>query len=305
MEFHPLTETTLESLVHCLNASFAGYFVPMPTDVEFWRTRFENARVNWGHSWGAFEDGNLVGFVVNAIDHKNGVLTAYNSGTGVLPEYRRQRLVDQLYGFGLEALSEFGVEQCTLEVIDKNVRALKVYERIGFEITTRLHCYKGKLEATDLGTRIQQVECSELRSSVSDAHYSWDNTFTTIIAAGSAYQAYFVYAENVSEPIGFFIINPSNGYLAQLESNRSNLGLSSTERDKFMPHSDSVRTTNHCVDGMESAWGDWECIFDGVRQICDEIRINNVPAQRKKLLTFLNDSPLVNTVDQLDMRRVI
>jgi GNAT superfamily N-acetyltransferase len=270
MEYTTLEDVKIETIVECLSKSFANYYVEMPSDTEFWKERFKNGRVDHAFSWGAFNDNKLVGFVINGIDTDKGILTAYNSGTGVLPEFRGHQIVDRLYQFGLDALKKRGVKRCTLEVIDKNKKAIRVYERIGFHTNHKLFCFKGQLQKSNK-ERIHEVKIEDIVQYEAYHHYSWDNTYETISKAGKSYMVYNVFTKNENEPVGYFIINPSNGYIAQLESKNNN----------------------------------WKSIFDGISQIHQEVRINNVKENRTHLRSYISDLNFDNTINQIEMEMKI
>ncbi len=270
MKIRNLEKTSIEELVACLVKSFEGYFVPMPSDVGFWETRFKNARMNPQLSWGVFDDQKLVGFIVNGIDVVEGALTAFNTGTGVLPEYRGNQWVDQMYAYGIPHLVENGVTQCSLEVITKNVKAIRVYERVGFEIQRQLKCYKGTLIPKD-EINIQECQLDELGDRIADHQYSWDNQSNTIRKAGDAYKTFKVFEKDKNKATGHFIMNPQNGYIAQLES----------------------------YDGH------WKRIFEGISYVSKDIRMNNVHEERKDLLDCLNVLEIENVIDQYFMEMKI
>lgn len=222
MRIGNLSNTSIEELVQCLSESFKGYFVSMTDSVSFWETRFENARVNWELSWGVFEEDKLVAFVVNAVDKELGELTAYNSGTGVLPDYRGNQFVDKIYEFGIPQLQEKGVRWCSLEVIEQNERAIKVYERIGFSKGQRLKCYRGSLESNQKA-EIVSSSIQNVVNSKAERNYSWDNTSVTIKKAGDIYSVYEVF--NVAgKKSGYFIIKSPNRVFGSTGISRKGLG---------------------------------------------------------------------------------
>ena len=266
VNYRNLRDVSIDIIVACLSESFADYFVQMPSDPEFWRVRFKNARVDQELSWGAFDQDKLVAFIINGIDIQDQVLTAFNTGTGVLPAYRGNQVVDKMYSYGMSELKKKGVKRCSLEVIDKNDRAIRVYERIGFQLNHKLQCYKGSLSVTK-EVVIQEVLHKEVIESESNQNYSWDNTNETIAIAGDTYQTYKVFLKDQTKSIGYFIINPLNGYIAQLESK------------------------NH----------QWDYIFSGICQISKEIKINNIKDDRVQLLSYIEKIKLTNTINQIEM----
>jgi len=261
-----LSETDLEKLVEVLLDAFTGYFVKMPEDVGYWERRFFNARVDMALSYGVESAGDLVGFIINAIDEAEGKKTAYNTGTGVVASARGQQLVDQMYDKSIPLLKSQGITQCMLEVVDENTRAIKVYERIGFVKKRRLKSYKGVIQSGP-AVRVRLLPLSKLDDLNTYQKYSWDFTNKTIFKAENQYKLYEVLAEKSNHSIGYFVINTQNGTVAQLES--------------------SVQ--------------DWESLFSGIAWASETIKINNVDSNRNGLIDYLNLIKLPNIIDQFEM----
>lgn len=266
MQIRDLQATPLREIIDCLLISFEDYFVPMPSDIYYWRARFKAARVDLSLSYGAFEGSQLVGFIIHGIDTYRGFYTAFNTGTGVIPPYRGQQVVDQIYQFAVPYLQAKGVEQCALEVIKDNHRAIRVYERIGFAIKRHFLCFKGKLalepESLDI-TPVPFQSVQHLRSP--HDYYSWDNVKAAIETADALYTTYQVKAG--AKEIGFFTINPTNGYLAQ----------------------------------FEAAIEDFPSLLAGIQQIRADLRVNNVDQERAEAILFLLSAGLDNHIDQYEM----
>jgi len=265
MHVTTLSHTPIEKVVHCLSHSFQGYFVELPSDVDFWAKRFTYARVNWNHSWGVFDGDQLVGFVVHALDQEGGVYTAYNTGTGILPAYRGKQWVDQLYAYGLPRLHEAGVRRCTLEVIDQNHTAIRVYERIGFRRKRALHSFRGTLPHHN-GSHLVECPLDDVLTTKVDHRYSWDYQSATIRKAGNLYCAYRVF-DPKSQNCGHVILNPETGRIAQLES----------EQD---------------------AWHD---LLQGIAQLRSDINMANVTEDRRKLLATFKELDVSLTLTQYEM----
>jgi len=151
-----------DDLTRVFNEAFADYVIPFVATREFKDFRWALARVDWELSLGAFDGDRLVGFCYHGVDEVEGERRAYNAGTGVLPAYRGQRLVDRIYEDTLPLFQERGVRDCTLEVIAGNDRAVRVYERIGFQVRRELTYMKGELDLPRLKEKAGEVELREL-----------------------------------------------------------------------------------------------------------------------------------------------
>lgn len=266
MEIRSLAQTSLKDIVDCLLIAFEDYFVPMPSDLNYWADRFKGARVDLALSYGAFAGDQLTGFIIHGIDDYKGYRTAFNTGTGVIPEYRGQRIVDQIYEYSIPLLQDGGITQCALEVIQDNHRAIRVYERIGFSITRNFLCFKGQLQQSPEELKLSQTPFEEVQCLRTEHQlYSWDNVNAAIRTAGSIYNTYRV--THGDRDIGFFTVNPKNGYLAQYEA----------EPDDF------------------------PSLLVAVQSLHPSVRINNVDQERAETVLFLLAAGLDNHIDQYEM----
>ncbi len=278
MQIKSLKHVEFSDVIECFNESFADYFVKMPTTIDYWESRWRAARVDYSFSYGMFDEYKIVGFIVNGIDFYENKFTAFNSGTGVLPKYRGRKIVKQLYDFAIPELLKRGVEKCTLEVIKENEKAIKAYRSVGFEITKILKCYSGTLknstnnELTLLHKELEEVNWENLPN---QAFNSWDNHKNAIKILEKNYKYYEVFEQ--TKRIGYFIINPKSGYLAQFE----------------------------LFDGDESEVVNWQKLFAGIKIITSNIKINNVDAKQAGKIKAIENVGLDNVIDQYEMEYLI
>lgn len=266
MEIRPLNQTALRAIVDCLLIAFEDYFVPMPSDLNYWADRFKGARVDLTLSYGAFDGDQLAGFIIHGIDDYKGHRTAFNTGTGVIPRYRGQQLVDKIYAYAISRLKEQGITQCALEVIQDNHRAIRVYERIGFSITRNFLCFNGKLQQESENLEVRPVPFEQVQCLRTDHQlYSWDNVNAAIQTAGSIYTTYLV--KRGEKNIGFFTVNPKNGYLAQYEASPE----------------------------------EFPSLLAGIQGVHPDVRINNVDQERAEMILFFLSAGLDNHIDQYEM----
>jgi len=97
MKIKSLETTSLHEIVTCFSEAFADYIIKMPNDPVFWKERWRLARVRYDLSFGAFEGDQMVGFIMIGVDQDAGHLTAFNTGTGVIPAFRGRQIVDKIY----------------------------------------------------------------------------------------------------------------------------------------------------------------------------------------------------------------
>lgn len=269
MHINSLSNTPLEAIVDCLLEAFKGYFVQLPSSVKYWEDRFRTARVDLNYSYGMFDGSQLVGFIINGIDDFYGKSTAFNTGTGVINAYRGKGIVDSLYEFAIPQFKKLGISSCRLEVITDNERAIKVYQRIGFNITRRLHCFKGVINNFDGNCHLKRtdIENSPAGFYNDEDLYSWDHTLDAIKASGENYRTYAV-LNSGDDNLGYITINPGSGYVARI--GKTNIG---TFRD----------------------------VIGAIGKITNEIKFNNLDETRIQLRENLIQAGLMNIIDQFEM----
>jgi ribosomal protein S18 acetylase RimI-like enzyme len=269
MNVKNLSSTSFDELLDCFLIAFENYFVKMATDRNYYKVRWKAAKVDFNYSYGMFSNGKLIAFIIHAIDKRNGAITAYNAGTGVLPEYRGKRIVNTIYEYALKDLAQNGIEKSTLEVITKNEVAIRSYESISFKITKNYKCFNGVINAeNDDPILLKELDIKTIDwNSLPNQHfYSWDNQKESIIAGN--YRFFQVQYKN--EPESFFIIKPENQYVAQF---------------------DLLLSTN---DG-------WNRLFSAIKQISPTVKINNVDSRLQDKIDYLNLAGLDNSIDQYEM----
>lgn len=269
MNIKNLTHVPFDEIVDCFLLSFENYYVTVPTDKKYYRERWKAAKVNYDYSYGMFDKNKLVGFIIHAIDHRAGALTAYNTGTGVLPGYRGRRIVKSIYEYALKALQKHGIEKSTLEVITKNIRAIRSYESIGFKISKTYSCFAGKIKNKSVDRfDFNEIPMGDVKwqNLPNQQFYSWDFQKETILERD--YTFYQVFYRD--KPESFFIIDPKTQILAQFDLlNSENLG--------------------------------WERLFAAIREVSDTIKVINVDHKLHNKIKALTSIGLKRSIDQYEM----
>jgi ribosomal protein S18 acetylase RimI-like enzyme len=264
-----LKYTAFDIIADCFLKSFENYFVKVPTDKNYYKNRWKIAKVDYALSYGMFDGEKLVGFILNAIDKRNGKKIAFNTGTGVLPEYRGKRIVKSIYNFAIPDLKIKGVAKCSLEVIVENTKAIKSYQSIGFNICKAFNCFAGEIKLNSN----EKVEMNKVDYNAFDWKnlpnqdlYSWD--FNSEVIKNGEYHYYQIKKDNFIE--SFFVVNPKNEYLAQFEI-------------------------------LKESKGCWSRLFKGIKEVSNSIKIINVDTRLKEKIDFINSIGLTNTVNQYEM----
>lgn len=218
MEIRFLGKTPLAQIVECFNEAFADYMVPLKVEEQEIRRRWLSSRVDYGLSYGAFDGEQLVGFMMTGVDRWQGRRTAYNSVTGVIPSHRGQRIVQQLYKKALPNFRENGIQQCLLEVVVGNDKAIKAYTRVGFRQRRELTSYVLKEELHSGGSdelSFRQVFRANWPAYQEMLEYepSWENNRAAMAFLGRDIAVWEMYqGEHL---LGFFIMKPASGQILQ------------------------------------------------------------------------------------------
>jgi ribosomal protein S18 acetylase RimI-like enzyme len=145
-----LSECTFNEALLAWNDGFQGYFTDATMTLATYTARLGGEGLSPDHSVVAFADGKPVGCVINGIREIDGKKVAWNGGTAVAPDYRRQGVGKALIEATLAVYREEGVDVATLEAIAENEKAIALYEQMGY-ITVDLLVFlqhNGKLESS-------------------------------------------------------------------------------------------------------------------------------------------------------------
>ena len=270
MKVTNLSKVSFDEIVDCFLSAFENYYVQVPTDKEYYRQRWDAAKVDFNLSYGMFDNERLIGFLIHAVDKRFDVQTAFNTATGVIPAYRGKRIVKSMYDFAILDLRKNGIEKSTLEVITKNEKAIRAYKGVGFEICKEYECYAGSIKSKG-GPRVELRKMSTKDynwGKLPNQHsYSWDFQKETIIKGN--YDLYEVMHND--KPESYFIIHPEKKYLGQFD----------------------------IFDQKENGW---KRLFDAIGQVLDEVKIINVDKRLTVKMDYIRFLKLSNTINQYEMK---
>ena len=270
LTFKSLENTKIEIITEALLESFSDYFVPMRQSIIFWEEYWKRNRVRYDLSFGAFEDDQLVGFIVNGIDYRDGSLVAFNAGTGVIPTYRGQKLVKQLYNFAFPFFKKIGIENFALEVITQNIKAIKAYQSVGFKVDK---LYQGFCSRIPKVAFVGNYAAKEVKranwpiyQSLIKENYSWEFTKAGIEVTPTTFRYFELFHHN--EFIAYYIYNPISDMIVQFEA-----------KDKY---------------AYDAMYNHWQKNFD-------YLRILNV--QHPEKINFLQQYNFESYINQFEMIR--
>ncbi|NIF03922.1 GNAT family N-acetyltransferase [Chryseobacterium sp. Tr-659] len=282
MEFKTLANITIEELLSVFNHSFSDYIVSFHLTKEVLISKIAAEKLDMNLSVGAFEEGKLVGFILQAEKVENGEKIIYNGGTGVIPESRGRGLVRKMYDFIIPVLKERDADILLLEVIEGNQNAIRAYENLGFSIVRRLLCFNGninpnpKKENTEITIKDLEDFSWETLRSFWDIEPSWQGSVFVLDPIPENYIALGAYAEK--KLVGYIIYGPVSRRIYQV-----------------------------AVDKKYRKQGIGTKLFIAVKERNEEqsVSLNNVDDSSENTAKFLEETGLKNWLSQFEMKRSI
>jgi len=222
LELRTLDTVPIERLHECFVRAFSDYSVRMDMPIGRLRAMARRRGLRPELSVGAFAGGELVGFVLSALRDWQGVWTGYDTGTGVVPEWRKRGVTTAAFVEAMRLLRGVGVRQYLLEVIQSNAPAVDLYTKQGFERTRSFTCFattKEKIKPARTGgidiesVALQSLDWIHLKS-FWDHEPSWQNSIDSITAVPEAMEA--VAARAGGRVVGYGIVERATGDVPQL-----------------------------------------------------------------------------------------
>ena len=204
--------------------AFSDYQIKM----EITKEQFKEMNVRRGLSYelsaAAVDDkGKMVGLALNGADFWDKKLTAYDMGTGVVPEFRGKGVADGMFDFLIPKLRQSGVKQYLLEVIRSNEKAYNLYKKKGFRETRQFECFTAEVASLNLegtinaedGISIKPIEKPEwsLFESFWEWRPSWQNSVNSVKRSQS--RKVVLGAFKGSRCVGYGIIYSESGDIPQ------------------------------------------------------------------------------------------
>ena len=211
-DFHPLYECFLEA--------FSDYQVDMQMSEEQFRQRVVRDRVELESSAGAFDEDRMIGFYMNGRGVWEGKQTAYDAGTGVVPDYRRRGVAEELFDFMMPQLKERGITQYLLEVLTSNERAVALYRKIGFEEVRHLAVLRSKAimkTSGDVeGVSIRRMEEPDwdVFCAYWDGKPSWQSSIDAVESVRDQREIVGAFVDE--KCVGYGIVHQPSGLLMQM-----------------------------------------------------------------------------------------
>lgn len=184
LSYRLLTAADFSSLYGCFLEAFSDYQVDMQMSEQQFAQRLNRDGVQLEISAGAFDDERIIGFYLNALGDWQGTRTAYDAGTGIIPDYRGRGMAQKLFAFVVSKLKERSVSQYLLEVLSSNERAVSLYRKLGFVEVRKLMVLRSHQALQSLDD-LAEVELRltpdwKLFQSFWDGYPSWQNSIAAV-----------------------------------------------------------------------------------------------------------------------------
>ena len=222
IEIKLLTGVSIEIIHNSFKRAFADYVEPFELSVSQLKYMIERRGYNEDISFGAFDDGELIGFTLNGKGIWDSLPTAYDTGTGIIKEYRKQGLATKIFNESLPVLRDNGVKQYLLEVIKSNTKAYNLYKKAGFSVVREFDYFVSKISDIKLTKNVLPNSYSfqndikpdwDLLRSFWDFAPSWQNSIESIQKKESNFKIIGIsFEKNI---IGYGIIEPETGDIPQ------------------------------------------------------------------------------------------
>ncbi|WP_269531631.1 GNAT family N-acetyltransferase [Chitinimonas sp. BJYL2] len=222
----------LAQLHEAFMAAFADYSEPIRMDQAGFATLLQRRGFDAALSAGAFAGETLVAFHLICKGEHGGRPSAYDTGTGVLPAWRGQRLSQALFTQLLPIWQAAGLTQCVLEVIDTNTPARRSYEACGFAPVRRFDCLTLPIlppDALPAGVQLREVSAAAVPAAclawLAEAP-SWQNSPASLARSPRPFVQ--LRQESDGRPLAIGVLHPDTGdvplFAVRPEARRLGLG---------------------------------------------------------------------------------
>ena len=146
IKFQSLENINLEILAECFNLAFSDYAQPINFTVESLKYYLNASTVDLALSYGSFDKDELVGFILNSTGIYKNNKVVFDAGTGVVPNYRGQKVFSGLFEYACGELLKHEINHYYLEVLQSNDHAISIYRKNGFEVERGFSVLVGTLQ---------------------------------------------------------------------------------------------------------------------------------------------------------------
>ena len=217
VNFTEYRQEYFEKLHDAFLDAFSKYFVSFrPGKEQFYRRIHSKLNILPELSGLAMNEDHVESFVLHTFNTYQNKKTIYNGGTGTRINSQGEGLAHRLYEYLFPKLKTTGAERILLEVVDKNLRAQKLYEGLNFKFTRVLKCYKLTSPIDSLIKEIE-IEVGEWDESL-NANLSFEPCFmdSSNQLPYNLENERVLIAKGSGQTIGHLVFQPDLGRISQL-----------------------------------------------------------------------------------------
>lgn len=227
--YKTLEDTSTETLHEAFLEGFSDYQVKIDLPLNKFKSMMQRRGYTPDLSMGAFFNDKLVGFILNGYRSWNGKSTVYDTGTAVLPQYRKQGITSSIFQNIKDLLKEKRAEQYLLEAIISNTAAVNLYKKLGFKIIRTFDCFQ--LDKVNFEPakpwevrNVDKMNAEDWKDIINfwDAEPSWQNSIDSINASAETFYYAIVHAEG--KTAGYGIIDRKTGDISQIAVDKAYRG---------------------------------------------------------------------------------
>lgn len=284
MKIQSLENIPIKDIHRAFSRAFSDYVEPVNLTVEQLQHILERRGFKDYLSFAAFAESEIVGFTLNASGQWNGKTTAYDTGTGVQKNYRKQGIASRIFEASLPVLKAHGVSRYLLEVIKVNTKAVDLYRKLGFSVTREFDYWACPREAIEIQSgrlpediSIESLDAPDWKHlrSFWDFQPSWQNSVDSITRVRSSMTLMGAFHHGVL--VAYVCMEEGTGDVPQFAVHpgfrRQGLATALLERIIRLLDPPEIRFTNTCSDsqptknylldlGLEPGYGQYEMILD-------------------------------------------
>ncbi len=275
MDIRLLSEEDFEALYRTFKIAFTNNEVSFqPSVEEFGHRLHKKLLMNIDISAGSYDGNEMTGFILHSSGIYQGIPTAYNGGTGVLPGFRNQKTAINIYEFLIPRIQRKFLARILLEVVETNKNAISLYEKIGFTFKRKFKCYKmSKTFETHSKVRVEEGTIDEVNFSFTDFEPSFIDSSEHLKRGGER----VLLSKKEDITTGYLIFQPHLGRISQL-----------------------------AVDGMHRQSGAGEALLYQAQSLSEKpLTIMNIPEDEIGFDSFLKRCGFQNQVNQYEMELII
>lgn len=273
--FRTLENISLSTISETMNLAFSDYSIPITFPVETLEQKFISENITPNLSIGAFYFEKLIGVILHGYNRTT--KTVYNGGTGVVPEFRGQKITQKMYHYSKSIFEDYGIAKHQLEVISDNIPAIKSYENVGFSAVRKLNCYKGSLNISNINSdivikRVDNLDWKLLQT-FWNVQPTWQNGIQAVNFGKDVLKILTAFFKD--KLVGYLIINPKTNRIHQIAISKSHRKL-------------KIAST----------------LFNYVKtHFSETVTIINIDENSEELNSFLETIGLENFLQQLEMKK--